>query len=226
MTRLPTVRAESEVCAVEHLWPPPQQKSRRLWLRRIIDPYHKSSDNRSDKEKHCYFHSTVQSHEGGAAVQTQQLQRVTQTPAWHVCHSALLQDRSSCRACCERRSGPGCVIRLFGLNSIGKWLIRRVLLAPRQARLCSSLHAFERTVWGRARCPHSKRMCNIQAEGAAHKNPRGEKDEYTGGNLGTPTWSAPIQARSSRKLCVNLFDSCAKEPFSCFLICSYLWEWS
>lgn len=51
---------KTRLCAVEHLWLP-QRKRRRLWLCQIIAPYHKSSSNRSDKEKHCYFHSTDQS---------------------------------------------------------------------------------------------------------------------------------------------------------------------
>lgn len=55
-----SVCAESKGCALEHLWLP-QQKRRRLWLCQIIAPYHKRGSNRSDKEKHCYFQSTVQS---------------------------------------------------------------------------------------------------------------------------------------------------------------------
>lgn len=51
---------KTRLCAVEHLWLP-QRKRRRLWMCQIIAPYHKSSSNRSDEEKHCYFHSTDQS---------------------------------------------------------------------------------------------------------------------------------------------------------------------
>lgn len=51
---------KTRLCAVEHLWLP-QRKRRRLWLCQIIAPYHESSSNRSDEEKHCYFLSTDQS---------------------------------------------------------------------------------------------------------------------------------------------------------------------
>lgn len=135
MTRLLNICVVSEVCTVE------QSKRGCLWLRQIIDPHHKTSNNSSDKEKYCYFHSAVQRHEGGTVAQLQQLQHVARTPAF----VTILFRRISGPA--EHAAGSTRVREAeFGPNSIGKSVIGWVVCSQRRVRLCSSLRAFKCTI--------------------------------------------------------------------------------
>lgn len=102
----------------------------------------------------------------------EQLQHVTQTPAWHVCHNPLLRDRSSC---CEQHSGSDCAIQLFGLKFY--WKISHSLGSGRT--MASPIVLFitqERTaltVKGSA----TLRLNTLQTKAA---QPRRENDEHTG----------------------------------------------
>lgn len=181
----------SEVCTVE------QPKRCRCWLYRIIDPYHKSSNNRSDKEKYCNFHSVVQNHEGGAEAQTQQLQRVAQTPARHVCHKPLsrdLRDLRARRARCQQHS-------LVWAQSYRK--MRHPLgSAPPAARPIVLLVTRVQTRHERrTRCPRGKRKSSIQTKQAADKcwNPGEQTLNVVGGGIRnsflicTPTGAEQLQ---------------------------------
>lgn len=159
----------SEVCTVE------QPKRCRRWLRRIIDPYHKSSNNRSDKEKDCNFHSAAQNHEGGAEARTQQLQRVAQTSARHVCHNPLSWDLRTRRARRQQRS-------LVWAQSYRKMRHPQGSAPPAARPIVLLVTRVQTRHKRRTRCPRGKRKSDFQTEQAADKcwNP-GEQTLRGGG---------------------------------------------
>lgn len=172
-----------------------------MW--RIIDPYHKSSNNRSDREKYCNFPSVVQNHEGGEEAPTQQLQRVAQTPARHVCHGPLSRDLRTRCARCQRHSLVWAQSDRRMRHPLGS--------APPAARLIVPLVMRVQTRHKRrTRCPRGKRKCKIQAEQAADKcwNP-GELNVGGGGVWGggrnsflicTPTSAEQLQGAKGKSI--------------------------